>query len=283
MSPLSVIHRSLVLGQALVGLGFQAPLSASFPLQQPQHNALRHSPPSKSNRSARRGSTQLSVHGAIARPLAAPQGIVPYLNRYDSAQASYALFRSSEDHLADAVLHDLPASTDAEVSSNGAAARALAFISAHYPPCSLARDELRSHVGAVLHHGQRLRESDEFGGGRITLGICAPNVGEALACLKGYVGANALPRGLLHGMDEDGVPIAIEGPVYVRYCNGGCRTFAEMRRSRLGWEGLWHPGDASVETYNGEYAGVYVNVEMEEAEGRQWGLMPLDLFTEDMQ
>ena len=43
--------------------------------------------------------------------------------------------------------------------------------------------------------------------GRLMLGICADDAAEGVATLKKWVGALQLPRGELHGMDVDGVPI----------------------------------------------------------------------------
>lgn len=43
--------------------------------------------------------------------------------------------------------------------------------------------------------------------GRLMLGICANDAEEGVATLKKWVGALQLPRGELHGMDVDGVPI----------------------------------------------------------------------------
>ena len=43
--------------------------------------------------------------------------------------------------------------------------------------------------------------------GRLMLGICANDAAEGVATLKKWVGALQLPRGELHGMDVDGVPI----------------------------------------------------------------------------
>jgi hypothetical protein len=47
--------------------------------------------------------------------------------------------------------------------------------------------------------------------GRCMLGICASSTEEGIATLKSWVTALQLPRGLLHGMDKDGVPLEIEG------------------------------------------------------------------------
>ena len=114
--------------------------------------------------------------------------------------------------------------------------------------------------------------------------ICAANAPEALSGLKSWVSSIDLPRGMLHGMDIDGVPIPVEdlGAVYVKYSTGGAMTFGEMRRSGRGFDALWRPGDALLEPYDdGDFRGVYVTVELEDGEFRQFGVLPTDLFMEE--
>jgi hypothetical protein len=113
--------------------------------------------------------------------------------------------------------------------------------------------------------------------GRCVLGICAPNAQEGVAALKAWVTALALPRGLLHGMDKDGVPIDFNGAVYIKYNSGGVYTFADIRKSKLGFDALWKPGDALLEPYDGTYRGVYFQVELQDEEFRQY-LVPLNVF-----
>mmetsp|Transcript_14214 Transcript_14214/g.20305 ORF Transcript_14214/g.20305 Transcript_14214/m.20305 type:complete len:259 (+) Transcript_14214:88-864(+) len=116
--------------------------------------------------------------------------------------------------------------------------------------------------------------------GRVMLGICAENVQEGLMGLKSWVGALKLPKGLLHGMDVDGVAIdpTSLGAVYIKYNTGGCMTFSEMRRQGVGFDSLWKPGDAFLETYDGDFRGIYFNVELNDEEFRQFGVLPTDLF-----
>ena len=130
-----------------------------------------------------------------------------------------------------------------------------------------------------MAHSER---ADDSAKGRIMLGICAENVAEALLGLKTWVSGLDLPRGLLHGMDVDGVPIDPEelGSVYIKYNTGGAMTFSEMRRSGMGLEALWRPGDAVVETYDGDFRGIYFNVELNDGVFRQYGILPTDLFIE---
>mmetsp|Transcript_13099 Transcript_13099/g.24622 ORF Transcript_13099/g.24622 Transcript_13099/m.24622 type:complete len:245 (-) Transcript_13099:76-810(-) len=144
------------------------------------------------------------------------------------------------------------------------------------------REEMRSAVITLVNEAHKQR-SAKGPDGRIKLGICAENVDEALLGLKTWVPALGLPRGLLHGMDVDGEPIAPEklGSVYVKYNTGGCMTFSEMRKTGLGFDALWKPGDAVLEMYDGDFRGVYLNVELNDGEFRQFGVLPTDLFLEE--
>jgi len=78
------------------------------------------------------------------------------------------------------------------------------------------------------------------------LGFCAENVPEALLGLKTWIPSLGLPRGLLHGLDVDGVAI-----------------------------------DAVLETYDGDFRGVYFSVQLNDGEFRQFGVLPTDLFVEE--
>jgi len=115
------------------------------------------------------------------------------------------------------------------------------------------------------------------------LGFCAENVPEALLGLKTWIPSLGLPRGLLHGLDVDGVAIEPEtlGCVYVKYNSGGSMTFGEMRETGLGFDALWKPGDAVLETYDGDFRGVYFSVQLNDGEFRQFGVLPTDLFVEE--
>jgi Domain of unknown function (DUF1824) len=121
---------------------------------------------------------------------------------------------------------------------------------------------------------ERARDSTK---GRVMLGICASTSYQGLAALKAWVDALDLPRGLLHGMDKDGVPLEIEGGVYIKYNTGGSITFSEIRRSGVGFDALWKPGDALLEPYDGTFRGVYFQVELSDDVFRQY-LVPLDTF-----
>ena len=113
--------------------------------------------------------------------------------------------------------------------------------------------------------------------GRCMLGICASSAEEGLETLKSWVNELELPRGLLHGMDKDGVPLKLEGAVYIKYNTGGSLSFSDIRKSGVGFDALWKPGDALLEPYDGTYRGVYFQTELSDGEFRQF-LVPLDIF-----
>jgi hypothetical protein len=113
--------------------------------------------------------------------------------------------------------------------------------------------------------------------GRCMLGICASSLEEGIFTLKSWVTTLQLPRGLLHGADVDGVQMKLDGGVYIKYNSGGVYTFADIRKSGLGFDALWKPGDALMEPYDGSYRGVYFQVELSDGEFRQYQV-PLDTF-----
>ena len=144
------------------------------------------------------------------------------------------------------------------------------------------RTSLQSAIKTLTYqaHSERAIDTSK---GRIMLGICAANAPEALGGLKSWVSELDLPRGMLHGMDVDGVPIPVEelGSVYVKYSTGGAMTFTEMRKSGRGFDALWRPGDALLEMYDGDFRGVYFSVELGDGVFRQFGVLPTDLFMEE--
>ena len=140
--------------------------------------------------------------------------------------------------------------------------------------------KLKEHIPAAIRllsdaaAEQRAQDSTQ---GRCMLGICASSMQEGVAALKSFVTTLELPRGLLHGADKDGVPLEIEDGVYIKYNSGGVYSFADIRKSGLGFDALWKPGDAMLEYYDGDYRGVYFQVELSDGEFRQY-LVPLDIF-----
>ena len=134
-------------------------------------------------------------------------------------------------------------------------------------------------AGAVrlLNEAARKERNQDSTRGRVMLGICAGSTEEGLATLKSWVGALELPRGLLHGMDKDGVPLQLDGAVYLKYNTGGSLTFADIRKSGQGFDAIWKPGDVLLEMYDGTYRGVYFQVELADGVFRQF-LVPLDIF-----
>ncbi len=113
--------------------------------------------------------------------------------------------------------------------------------------------------------------------GRCMLGICASSLEEGIATLKSWVTSLQLPRGLLHGADKDGVQLQLDGGVYIKYNSGGVYSFTDIRKSGLGFDALWKPGDALLEPYEGSYRGVYFQVELADGEFRQYQV-PLNTF-----
>jgi Domain of unknown function (DUF1824) len=130
----------------------------------------------------------------------------------------------------------------------------------------------------TLNNKATLERQEDSVNGRCMLGICASSAQEGVAALKAWVTQLGLPRGLLHGMDKDGVPLEIDGGVYIKYNSGGVYSFADIRKSGLGFDALWKPGDALLEPYDGSFRGVYFQVELTDGEFRQY-LVPLDTFT----
>ena len=102
--------------------------------------------------------------------------------------------------------------------------------------------------------------------GRVMLGICAEDASEGVAALKQWVTALELPRGVLHGMDKDGVPLDMStfGHVYIKYNS--------LPTERDG------AGTANLAGYGGDFRGVYLNVDLQDGQFRQYAVLPLNLF-----
>ena len=141
-------------------------------------------------------------------------------------------------------------------------------------PRSLLPDAVRILNQAAVEERKK-RDSLK---GQCLLGICASSGAEGFDTLKSWVTSLNLPRGLLHGMDVDGKPVDMNGGVYIKYNSGGVLTFADIRKSGRGFDALWKPGDAMLEEYDGDYRGVYFQVDLSDGEFRQF-LLPLDLFS----
>jgi Domain of unknown function (DUF1824) len=77
------------------------------------------------------------------------------------------------------------------------------------------RDILPSAV-KLLNEAAREERDRDSALGRCMLGICASSTEQGITALKSWVTGLALPRGLLHGADKDGVPLQIEGGVYIK-------------------------------------------------------------------
>lgn len=106
---------------------------------------------------------------------------------------------------------------------------------------------------------------------RVMLGFCADDAGAAIAALKYWVSALGLPRGTLHGMDANGVPLDMStfGACYVKY--NSLPT------------GAGDPaGSAMLSGYGGDFRGVYFSPDLGAAEEFcQYGVLPLDLWGGD--
>ena len=104
--------------------------------------------------------------------------------------------------------------------------------------------------------------------GRIMLGICADDAAAGIATLKAWVSELHLPRGVLHGMDKDGVPIDMSefGAVYIKY-NSHSSASGDPA------------GTAVLSGYQGDFRGVYFNPDLEDGGFRQYAVLPLDLFS----
>ena len=145
----------------------------------------------------------------------------------------------------------------------------------------ITRDELKQAV-LVLNVAAREERDADSTKGQCLLGICASSAQEGVAALKQWVTTLQLPRGLLHGMDKDGVPLEFNNVgVYIKYNSGGVFTFADIRKSGLGFDSLWKPGDAMLEEYDGSYRGVYFQVQLQDGVFRQF-LVPMDLLGENL-
>lgn len=140
--------------------------------------------------------------------------------------------------------------------------------------------QLKDAIALLNQAATDEREATRGTGGRVMLGICADSAEQGLGCLKSWVPSLQLPRGLLHGMDDNGVPIEIKDGVYIKYNSGGVYTFADIRKSGKGFDALWKPGDAMLEEYDGDYRGVYFQVELEDEVFRQY-LVPMNVFDDD--
>ena len=165
----------------------------------------------------------------------------------------------------------------------GGGTSALNFVKTQLSPND--KQSLRNAIVILTNEAHKQRSTSlnqQYG--RIMLGICAENVQEGLMGLKTWVNALALPRGLLHGLDVDGKPMENPetlGSIYLKYNTGGCMTFSEMKKSGKGFDALWRPGDVVLETYDGDFRGIYYNVELEDGIFRQFGVLPTDLFLEE--
>ena len=106
-------------------------------------------------------------------------------------------------------------------------------------------------------------------GGRVMLGICSDDASSGLAILKAWTRRLDLPRGLLHGMDDGGVPLDMRdfGAVYIKY---NSHPVDGVER-----------GTAMISSYGGDFRGVYFSPELEQGGFHQYAVLPSDLFNVD--
>ena len=125
---------------------------------------------------------------------------------------------------------------------------------------------LKSDRASLADAVRRLRSAAGKADGRIMLGFCADDATEGIAALKAWVTSLDLPRGVLHGMDRDGVPIDMStfGSVYIKYNSQSTASDA--------------PGTAVLSGYAGDFRGVYFNPDLMDGEFRQYAVLPADLF-----
>ncbi|ABO98549.1 predicted protein [Ostreococcus lucimarinus CCE9901] len=91
------------------------------------------------------------------------------------------------------------------------------------------------------------------------LGICAASAEEGLAALKTWTAELGLPKGKLHGMDKDGIPVdPPKGAVFIKYNSLS--------------------GDAYISGYGGTFRGVLFTPELDDGAFRQYGYLPLDVL-----
>lgn len=102
---------------------------------------------------------------------------------------------------------------------------------------------------------------------RVMLGICADDATSAVDALKSWVSALSLPRGTLHGMDKDGVPLDMTdfGSCYIKY-------------NSLATESGDPAGSATLSGYDGDFRGVYFTLCLGGDTFAQFGVLPLGLF-----
>lgn len=94
--------------------------------------------------------------------------------------------------------------------------------------------------------------------GAVMLGLCADSADGGVAALRAWASALGLPRRLLHGLDRDGQPLVLDGPVFIKYNSA--------------------TGDAVASGYEGPARGVLFTPSLPDGAFRQYGYLPLGLF-----
>jgi len=129
------------------------------------------------------------------------------------------------------------------------------------------------------------KQYNEVTKGRVILGICANNAADGTQALKSWVNELQLPRGLLYGLGDDGVPVLGGGQgmmgnngtnhqgIYLKYNSlyaqkknhknkmlqmqsvAASHAIEQQQRHR-------QPGDVLASAYAGKYRGVYFQIEL---------------------
>ena len=208
------------------------------------------------------------------RPSRHPSASRPILNQHGAS-----LFATSSPETSNSLPSPLPSVQSIERASNTLKEWDQFYSNSQEGEAApTTRQDILDAVRFLTITAFKQREQDPTKG-RLMLGICASSAAQGIAALKSWVSSLDLPRGLLHGMDDGGVPLDIVGGVFIKYNTGGVYTFADIRKSGIGFDAIWKPGDAMLENYDGNYRGVYFQVELDDGALRQY-LCPLDLFGE---
>lgn len=158
-----------------------------------------------------------------------------------------------------------------------------------YLNCVAAEQQKTIH-GAAASMAQQERQHH-----RCILGICAETAEEGVQALSSWVTALNLPRGLVFGLDHDGVPITTDEHenenntntkkkrgIYLKYNS----SFAAPRRRKQRQlktqpqnqhQRVYQPGDVLASPYGGKYRGVYFQIELKDHTFRQY-LLPANIF-----
>lgn len=112
---------------------------------------------------------------------------------------------------------------------------------------------------------------------RVMLGFCGSTAAVGIQALSSWVSALDLPRGKLHGMDDNGVAVEMDGAVYIKYNSQPVELAADGSTQ----DASATAGDANLKGYDGDFRGVYLTPQLPDGEFRQYAVLPLGLFRKD--